>query len=127
MGLVQNKVAIVTGSGANIGEASARKLAAEGARVMLADINLAGAERVASEIRAGGGEALAHFVDLGDDATIAPLMAATIGAFGRIDVLHNNAGGVVWLASDLAAFVTGQIISIDGGICHHTPALCQYD
>jgi len=91
MGLVEGKVAIVTGAGANIGEACARMLAAQGASVVVADINLAGAERVAGEIEAAGGKAMAHIVDLGDEASIAAMVAATIARFGRIDVLHNNA------------------------------------
>lgn len=91
MGLVQGKVAIVTGAGANIGEACARMLAAQGASVVVADINLAGAERVAGDIAAAGGTAMAHGVDLGDESSIAALVAAVMARFGRIDVLHNNA------------------------------------
>jgi NAD(P)-dependent dehydrogenase (short-subunit alcohol dehydrogenase family) len=85
------RVAIVTGSGANIGEACARALAAAGASVVLADINLAGAERVAADIVAGGGVAMAHALDLVDEDSIAALIAATIARFGRLDILHNNA------------------------------------
>ena len=91
MGLVQGKVAIVTGAGANIGEACAKMLAAQGASVVVADINLAGAERVAGEIMAAGGSAMAQVVDLGDEASIAAMAAATVARFGRIDILHNNA------------------------------------
>ncbi len=90
-GMVEGKVAIVTGAGANIGEACAKMLAAHGAQVVVADINLAGADRVAGEIAAAGGTAMAHAVDLGDEASIAALVAAVIARFGRIDVLHNNA------------------------------------
>ncbi|MCW1402491.1 SDR family NAD(P)-dependent oxidoreductase [Novosphingobium sp.] len=91
MGLVEGKVAIVTGAGANIGEACAKMLAAQGASVVVADINLAGAERVADEIAAAGGTAMAHMVDLGDEASIAAMVAAVVERYGRIDVLHNNA------------------------------------
>jgi len=55
MGLVHDKVAIITGAGANIGEACAKMLAAQGAKVVVADINVVGAERVAGEIVSGGG------------------------------------------------------------------------
>jgi NAD(P)-dependent dehydrogenase (short-subunit alcohol dehydrogenase family) len=85
------RVAIVTGSGANIGEACARALAAAGAAVVLADINLAGAESVADDIIAGGGTAMAHPLDLAEEDSIRTLVAATITRFGRIDILHNNA------------------------------------
>jgi NAD(P)-dependent dehydrogenase (short-subunit alcohol dehydrogenase family) len=54
MGLVQDKVAIVTGAGANIGEACAKMLASHGAKVVVADINAEGAERVAGEITTSG-------------------------------------------------------------------------
>lgn len=91
MGLVQDKIAIVTGAGANIGEACAKMLAAQGAKVVIADINAEGAERVAGEIKANDGTAMAHAVNLGDEASIAVLVAAVVARFGRIDILHNNA------------------------------------
>ncbi len=85
------RVAIVTGAGANIGEACARTLAAAGAHVVLADLNLAGADAVASDIVAGGGSAMAHPLDLADEPSIRTLIQATIARFGRLDILHNNA------------------------------------
>jgi NAD(P)-dependent dehydrogenase (short-subunit alcohol dehydrogenase family) len=191
MGLVKGKFAIVTGGGANIGEACAKMLASHGASVVIADINLDGARRVASEIGEAGGTAIALQVDLGNEASVAAMAAAAVAEFGRVDILHNNAantgaaqmtrdgaltemepevwdaanircnailpglvlspvaraqmtaeqlgmiqrhvllpressaddiaGAVLWLASDLSSFVTGQIISADGGICHHQP------
>ncbi|MBL0115227.1 MAG: SDR family oxidoreductase [Sphingomonadales bacterium] len=89
--LVEGKIAIVTGAGANIGEACAKMLAKHGASVVVADINVEGAERVAGEINASGGTAMAHAVNLGDEASIAALVAAVMARFGRIDILHNNA------------------------------------
>lgn len=85
------KVAIVTGSGANIGEACVRALAGAGASVVVADINIKGAEAVANDIVAQGGQAMAHVLDLAEAASIIALIDATIARFGRIDVLHNNA------------------------------------
>ena len=90
-GDLKGRVAIVTGSGANIGEACARALAGAGASVVLADINLAGAQSVADDIVKSGGSAMAHALDLADEASIAAVVAATIERFGRIDILHNNA------------------------------------
>ena len=55
MGLLQDKVAIITGAGSNIGEACAKMLAAQGAKIVVADINVEGADRVAGEINASGG------------------------------------------------------------------------
>jgi len=85
------KVAVVTGSGQGIGEAYAKALAAEGANVAVADLNVAQAERVAGEITAAGGTALAVSVDVSDPASADAMAAAVIEAFGDIDCLVNNA------------------------------------
>jgi NAD(P)-dependent dehydrogenase (short-subunit alcohol dehydrogenase family) len=104
VGLVEGKVAIVTGSGANIGEACARLLATEGAKVALADINRTGAQAVAESIRSAGGDATAFGLDLADEASIKALVADVIARYGRIDVLHNNAANtaVAQMAADAA-------------------------
>ena len=91
MGLLQDKVAIITGAGANIGEACAKMLAAQGAKIVVADINVEGADRVAGEINASGGTAFAHAVNLGDEPSIVALVMAVMERYGRIDILHNNA------------------------------------
>ena len=85
--------AIVTGGATGVGEASARLFAARGASVAILDINGEGAERVAADIRRGGGDAQAFDVDLTDsDATRAAVDAAH-GRRGRIDALAHVAGG----------------------------------
>ena len=92
MGRFEDKVAVVTGWGGGIGgEGYAKRLAAEGARVVVADLNQAGAERVAKEINDEGGEALATVLDIGDDESPAVMAQATVDAFGGIDYLVNNA------------------------------------
>ncbi|SEE96762.1 NAD(P)-dependent dehydrogenase, short-chain alcohol dehydrogenase family [Streptomyces sp. 3213] len=83
----QDKVAIVTGAGQGIGEDYARVLAAEGARVVVADINEEQGQRVAKDIDS----ALFVKVDVGDPASADALAAATVAEFGRIDYLINNA------------------------------------
>ncbi len=83
------KVCIVTGAGSGIGHASALLFAAEGARVVAADIDEASAAETAREI---GGDAISHRVDVADEAETAGLAAAIVERFGRIDVLFNNAG-----------------------------------
>ncbi|WP_405854973.1 SDR family oxidoreductase [Streptomyces sp. NBC_01515] len=83
----QDKVAIVTGAGQGIGEDYARALAAEGARVVVADINEEQGRRVAKELDS----ALFVKVDVGDPASADALAAATVAEFGRIDYLINNA------------------------------------
>ena len=91
-GLVDQKSIIVTGAGSGIGEAIARDLATEGARVAIADIDLAAAERVAASIRKDGGEATALQVDVVDRASVQAMIKAAVRTYGRLDVMFNNAG-----------------------------------
>jgi NAD(P)-dependent dehydrogenase (short-subunit alcohol dehydrogenase family) len=90
-GRVEGKVAIVTGGAGGIGGATARALAREGAAVAVVDIDPSGAERVAAEIVAAGGEALAVATDLSSESDVVAAVQAVVGHFGRLDVLHNNA------------------------------------
>jgi NAD(P)-dependent dehydrogenase (short-subunit alcohol dehydrogenase family) len=85
------KVAIVTGAGQGIGEAYARALAGAGASVVVADLATDRGERVAKEITADGGRALAHAVDVADPASADALVADVLAEWGRIDHLVNNA------------------------------------
>jgi NAD(P)-dependent dehydrogenase (short-subunit alcohol dehydrogenase family) len=89
---LKNKVAIVTGSANGMGEAEARLFAAEGAKVIVADILAGGAETVAADIRAGGGEATAAKIDVTSEAEWVALIAKAVAAYGRLDILVNNAG-----------------------------------
>jgi NAD(P)-dependent dehydrogenase (short-subunit alcohol dehydrogenase family) len=85
------KVAIVTGAGRGIGRAVAMGLAASGASVVLAARTAEQIQAAADEIQAGGGKALAVPTDLTDTAQIERLATETVSAFGRIDILVNNA------------------------------------
>ena len=86
------RVAVVTGGASGIGRALAEALAAAGSAVVVADLDGAEAEVVASGIRAAGGEAAAVAVDVADAAAVDALAATTLERFGRVDVLCNNAG-----------------------------------
>ncbi|HEX5211664.1 MAG TPA: SDR family NAD(P)-dependent oxidoreductase, partial [Pseudolabrys sp.] len=86
------KVAIVTGAGRNIGRAIALHLAAGGSAVMVnARSNQAEADAVVAEIKAAGGKAIAFLADVADPAVVEAMAQATLTAFGRIDILVNNA------------------------------------
>lgn len=87
----EGKVAIVTGAGQGIGEAYAKALAAEGARVGIADLNDAQAARVAKEVESVGGTALSVKVDVADPDSANAMARTVIDAYGGIDLLVNNA------------------------------------
>ncbi len=91
---LKERVAIVTGAGSpkGIGRATAVKLAEYGAFIVVADLNLSGAEAVAEEIRKSGGKALAVEVNVTDKKSIDVLMKKTVSEFGRLDILVNIAG-----------------------------------
>ena len=87
-----DKVAIITGAGAGIGKASGYLFAGEGAKVVVADINDKDGTNTADSIKASGGEAIFVHTDVSKAADVENLMTATIDAFGKIDILFNNAG-----------------------------------
>ena len=89
---LDGQVAIVTGAGRGIGRAIALRLAREGAAVALADLDEALAERVAAEVVAAGGQALAIRVDVTRRDEVDAMVERTVGRFGRLDILVNNAG-----------------------------------
>jgi NAD(P)-dependent dehydrogenase (short-subunit alcohol dehydrogenase family) len=92
MNRVAGKVALVTGAASGLGAESARRLAREGAAVMLSDIVADSAGAVASAIQDAGGRAASLAHDVASETDWARVVAATVEAFGRLDILVNNAG-----------------------------------
>ncbi|MGA7088466.1 MAG: 3-oxoacyl-ACP reductase FabG [Candidatus Dormiibacterota bacterium] len=92
MNRFQDQVALVTGGGQGIGEATVRRFAEEGAKVVVADLNQAAAEAVATSISAANGQSLAVGCDVQDEASVERLAEAALGRFGQIDILVSNAG-----------------------------------
>src|SRR5881397_3582185 len=103
MGRLERKVAIVTGAGSGIGEATARLMAREGAAVVVADINGTEAERVAGELAS----AVAAEVDVSDEPSVVRMVEAAVESFGGLDVLHNNA------TDASTAFADTDIVTLD--------------
>ena len=100
---LKNKAAIVTGAGQGLGEAIARRLAKEGAKVAIADVDYARAKKVAGEIkRRYRRKTLAIQADVTDGKNVAAMVKGVVKEFGRIDILVSNAG--VLKAYDITAF-----------------------
>ena len=89
MARLTDKVAVITGAASGFGEGMAKCFAEEGARVVVADLNSKGAERVASEI---GKQAIAVTTDVSQRSEVDEMVAAAMNAFGRVDIMVNNAG-----------------------------------
>ena len=89
---LKDKVAIITGSARGIGQATALKFAAEGAKVVVCDLDRKAVDEVVAEIVAEGGQAIGFTVNVTDKASIAAMVKGVTDKYGRIDVLVNNAG-----------------------------------
>ncbi|MDH4135511.1 MAG: sorbitol-6-phosphate dehydrogenase [Anaerolineae bacterium] len=100
-GILQDRIAIVTGGAQGLGKAICHRLAREGAHVVVADLNLEGAERVAAEIMAQTDRrAIAVQVDVTDEAQVAAMVDRTVQGFGRVDILVSNVGILIAEAVD---------------------------
>lgn len=99
---LEGRSALITGAGQGLGEALAGRLAAEGARVMIADLNAEAAERAAAAIREAGGEAASVRANVTQEADVQTMVAAAIERHGGLDILVANAG--VLKAHDITEF-----------------------
>jgi NAD(P)-dependent dehydrogenase (short-subunit alcohol dehydrogenase family) len=91
-GMLEGKVALVTGGGSGIGRATAVIMAREGARVAVSDLSKDGIEATVGLINAGGGQGIAIAGDVTDESNVANMVARTVSAYGRLDCAFNNAG-----------------------------------
>jgi 3-oxoacyl-[acyl-carrier protein] reductase len=107
---LSDKVAIVTGSAQGIGLATALRLASEGARVVVSDLGGPRVQAAVAQIRAAGGQAMGCVVDVTDRAAIDAMVAEVKAAWGRIDILINNAG--ITKDARLAKMTSAQFDSV---------------
>lgn len=117
MGQVEGKVALVTGGASGIGAACARLLAAEGAKVMITDLDAAGGEALAAAIGESGGQAAFLRQDVTDEAAWPGVVEAIEGRFGKLDVAVANAGIGIFgpaLSMSLADFRRQNAVNVDG-------------
>lgn len=119
----QDKAFIVIGSGTGIGAATAERLAAEGAHVCLADININAAERVAESIRQNGGKAFSVELDIGDENSVNTAVQVALSTLGKLDGAHINAAdlSVIFddtdiLDEDLATFDRTLHVNLRGHV-----------
>src|SRR3954467_616205 len=89
---LEGKVTVITGGASGMGRVAARMFAAEGARVVVADVTEQAAQSVVDEVKAAGGQAIAVVADVSKEMDAKRMIDETVAAFGRIDVLYNNAG-----------------------------------
>lgn len=116
---LDGKAIVVAGGGSGIGAATARRLAAEGAYVVVGDVNLTGAEAVAEEVRAAGGVARAVEFDLADETSIAALIRHSVDEFGGVDGLFN-------VGAELRPEIFGRdtnVLDLDLDVWHRTIAV----
>lgn len=91
-GLIEGKIAIVTGAASGIGAATAEIFAQRGAKVVVSDINEAGGQAVVDRIRSAGGEAVFQHCNVASEEDVIALVAKAVSTYGRLDIAFNNAG-----------------------------------
>jgi NAD(P)-dependent dehydrogenase (short-subunit alcohol dehydrogenase family) len=91
-GILQGKVALVTGAGMGLGQAAALAFAREGAKVVVADIDAKNGQKTVDMIEKAGGEALFIRTDVSQEADVEAMVARTVKTYGRLDCAHNNVG-----------------------------------
>ncbi|MFT3851345.1 MAG: SDR family oxidoreductase [Ilumatobacteraceae bacterium] len=128
-----DRVAIVTGGGSGIGAATVRRLASEGASVLVADLDEGMAAQVARSVVDEGGSAVVHPLDVRSRKEVEAVVSKALSIFGRLDLMHNNAGIAPGQAlSEMSQEVVGQILDVNligviNGVAAAGVAMCEGD
>jgi len=131
MGLFSNKVAIITGSASGIGRALAEELAGLGANLILADINIAAAEKVAESLTKSSSKAKAVKLDVSDFKAVKKLVEDTVVEHGRLDYMFNNAGiavggsAVDFVYEDWTNVINTNLYGVVNGVAAAYPIMAK--
>lgn len=114
-GMLQGKVALVTGAGSGIGRGCALKMAREGAKVVVCDVVVSGGEETVKMIKKAGGEAIFVKVDVTKAAEVEAMVKTAVDTYGRLDCAHNNAGigAAARKTADISEAVFDRCIAVD--------------
>ena len=123
MNILEGKVAVITGAGSGVGAAAVRIFCANGAKVIAADIDEDAAKATAAKVGQLGGEVRAVVCDVADKASLEAAVAATVEAFGRIDIMYNNAGITVMPDEEMRRV---EDVNINGVIFGCQTAISQF-
>lgn len=136
-GLIEGKIAVITGAGSGVGRAASILFAEHGAKIVAADVDLAAAETTVAEATAKGGEAIAVYCNVADRASVDSAVATAVANFGSLDIMYNNAGITLTPkpGEPLKAFVDAddadiervQAVNIHGVIYGCQAALKQFE
>ena len=121
MSRLEGRAALVTGAASGIGKATVIRLAAEGAAVMCADINVSGAEEAAEAIAASGGTSASMALDVSDEGAVQEALANTADRLGGLDILFNNAG--IGGGGDWDRTIAVNLSGVYYGLFHGAPFL----
>ncbi len=125
---LDGRVAVITGAGSGIGRATAMRFAAEGARLVINDIDADAAETTVDAIVAAGGVATAHQADVGDSEAVDAMIAAAVDTYGRLDILHNNAGyGIPGRVAEITDDQFAEVLRVNlCGVLYGTRAALRF-
>lgn len=136
-GLLRGKVVVITGAGSGVGRAASLLFARHGAKVVSADVDREAVEATVAEVQAHGGAAVAKTCNVADSTAVEDLVKAAVEAFGRLDVMYNNAGITIQAAPGQGSrrFVEAAQSDIDrlfavnvGGVINGCrAAICQFE